>query len=329
MRKARAKNEGEGYYHLVSRCAFKQMAFGDSDKEMFVRMLRKVAAFSGIEVMAYCIMTNHFHVLVHVPKPVDLSEASLLERVAILYGHDNAAELNDQWNEYRSHGWQDRVEKEQMMLKQRMGDISPFMQCLKQRFSVWYRAHHEGHEGTLWQGRFGSTFVEGGGALAAVAAYIDLNPIRAGITDDPAKYKWSSYGAAVAGDRFARLCITRVFNPEADKPDFAAVAGQYRELLYVKGADSLDHEAVRKVIREHGRMGLPAMLRCKVRFFTQGFAIGSKGFVDNIVSTFSDQFSATRKIGGHGIGMCREWNGMRLCSARRLQKNPVTMAATS
>ena len=326
MRKARAKNEGEGYYHLVSRCAFKKMAFEDGEKAVFVKMLRKVAAFSGIEVLAYCVMSNHFHVLVHVPKPVELTEAVLLERVAILYGAVNAAEMKEQWDEYRKRGWKSLLEKEQNMLRRRMGDISPFMQCLKQRFSVWYRAHHEGHEGTLWQGRFGSTFVEGGGSLAAVAAYIELNPIRAKIVDDPKDYRWSSYGAAVAGDKYARLCITRIYKPDAVKPDFAAAAGQYRALLYAKGVDSLDHETVRKVLREHGKMELPVMLRCKVRFFTQGFAVGSKGFVDGLVAAFTDHFSAGRKVGGHGIGLCGEWNGIRLCSARRLQKNTVTIS---
>ena len=324
MRKARAKNEGEGYYHLVSRCAFKRMAFEDGEKEMFVRMLRKVAAFSGIEVLAYCVMSNHFHVLAHVPRPVELTEAVLLERVSILYGSTHAAQLQEQWEEYRNKGWKSLLEKEQDMLRRRMGDISPFMQCLKQRFSVWFRAHHEGHEGTLWQGRFGSTFVEGGGSLAAVAAYIELNPIRAKIVEDPKDYRWSSYGAAVAGDRYARLCVTRVFNPDAVKPDFGAVAAQYRELLYAKGVDSLDPESVRKVIEEHGKMNLPTMLRCRVGYFSRGFAGGSRSFVDGLVEPFADHFSAGRKTGGHGIGLCREWNGIRLCSARRLQKKPVT-----
>ncbi len=326
MRKARAKNEGEGYYHLVSRCAFKKMAFGDAEKEMFVKMLRKVAAFSGLEVLAYCVMSNHFHVLVHVPKPIELTEAILLERVEILYGSLNAAELKCQWDEYRKHNWTSRLEAEQEMLRRRMGDISPFMQCLKQRFSVWYRAHHEGHEGTLWQGRFGSTFVEGGGSLAAVAAYIELNPIRAQIVEEPKDYRWSSYGGAVAGDRYARLCITRVYRPEANKTDFGAVAPQYRTLLYAKGVDALDHEEVRKVLKEHGKLELPVMLQCKVRHFTKGFAVGTKGFVDGVVEKFAGHFSEGRKTGGYGIGICREWNGIRICSARRLQKNPVTMA---
>ncbi|HUF62247.1 MAG TPA: hypothetical protein VMN36_09245, partial [Verrucomicrobiales bacterium] len=65
--------------------------------------------------------------------------------------------------------------------------------------------------GTVWEERFKSVLVEGAGqsaqgpgGLAAVAAYIDLNAVRAGLVDDPAKYRWSSYGEAVAGDAEAR-----------------------------------------------------------------------------------------------------------------------------
>ena len=47
MRRKRVKNEGEGYYHLINRCAFKQFLFEDSDKEVFVEMMRRMAAFSG------------------------------------------------------------------------------------------------------------------------------------------------------------------------------------------------------------------------------------------------------------------------------------------
>ena len=325
MRKARAKSDRPGYYHLVSRCAFKRMAFGDREKSVFVAMMRRVAAFSGIEIVAYCAMSNHFHVLVHVPEQPELTEEVLLERVAILYGSGNAEALKGQWEAYREQKCDARAEEEQAMLRRRMGDISPFMQCLKQRFSVWYRANHEGHEGTLWQGRFGSTFVEGGAALAAVAAYIDLNPVRAGIVSDPKDYRWSGYGAAAAGDKYARLCVTRVFRPEAQKPDFAAVAPRYRELLYVKGAAEFDPEEARKVLEAHGKLGLAESLRLKFGYFTRAFAIGSEEYVNATVGEHPGHFGPRRKAGAAGVGLCREWNGFRLCAARKLRKNPISI----
>jgi hypothetical protein len=53
--------------------------------------------------------------------------------------------------------------------------------------------------GTLWEERFKSVIVESGNASRMMAAYIDLNPVRAGMVKDPAEYRWSSYGEAVGG----------------------------------------------------------------------------------------------------------------------------------
>jgi putative transposase len=51
----------------------------------------------------------------------------------------------------------------------------------------------------LWEDRFKSVIVESGVAARTIAAYIDLNPVRAGMATDPADYRWSSYGEAVGG----------------------------------------------------------------------------------------------------------------------------------
>ncbi|MGE3312392.1 MAG: transposase, partial [Limisphaerales bacterium] len=62
----------------------------------------------------------------------------------------------------------------------RMYDVSAFMKLVKQRFTQWYN-RRVGRKGTLWEDRFRSVLVEGAGdALVTMAAYIDLNPVRAG-----------------------------------------------------------------------------------------------------------------------------------------------------
>jgi putative transposase len=87
----------------------------------------------------------------------------------------------------------------------RMWDVSQFMKVLKQRFSQWFNGRHA-RRGTLWEERFRSVLVEGRGhALRTMAAYIDLNPVRAGICEDPKDYRWCGYGEAVAGGGQARL----------------------------------------------------------------------------------------------------------------------------
>ncbi len=61
---------------------------------------------------------------------------------------------------------------------------------------------------TLWEDRFRSVLVERKGqALRAMAAYIDLNPVRAKICDDPKDYRWCGYAEAVAGGKEAREAV--------------------------------------------------------------------------------------------------------------------------
>ena len=72
----------------------------------------------------------------------------------------------------------------------RMHDLSSFVGELKQRLSQWYNLRN-GRSGPLWEDRFKSVLVQGEpGLLAMVAAYIDLNAVRAGIVKDPREWRW-------------------------------------------------------------------------------------------------------------------------------------------
>ena len=321
MATARIKNCGESWYHIVSRTAFQEFKFGEEAKSMFVDMLRRVAYFSGIDVLNYCVMTNHFHILIHVPEKREVPEDELLKRISALYGHDNAEELRRRWLELRKHRMSGKVAEEQASFTRRMGDISPFMKCLKQRYSIWFRHHSQGFAGTLWEGRFKSVIVQGeAGALSAVSAYIDLNPVRAKIVDDPKDYTWSGYSAALAGDGAAMRGIARVFNPDATAKDFTGSAlGLYREILYVKGGDAIDEEKVKQVAKEKGKVPLPLLLRCRMRHFLRGTFVGSAEFVEDEFQKHREHFSVGRKKGARPIGRCEEWCGIRLCTARKLR----------
>ncbi len=79
-----------------------------------------------------------------------------------------------------------------------MWDLSEFMKTLKQKFTSGFN-RQQGREGTLWERRFKSVLVEGSwNCILKVAAYIDLNAVRAGLVDDPKDYRWCGYGEAVA-----------------------------------------------------------------------------------------------------------------------------------
>ena len=202
---ARIKAEGEAFYHVVSRIANKAFLLNnDEKKEVFVNMLHRAADFSGVDVITYVVMDNHFHLCVRVPKREgEIPESEILRRVGVLYGEDRRAALEKRLAGFREEGDDTAIAAELEKLWARMGDLSEFMKTLKQRVSQWYNSNYS-HEGTLWSGRFKSVLVEDGRYLNNLIAYIHGNPIRAGIVTRAADYKWSAPGAAAKGDTRAK-----------------------------------------------------------------------------------------------------------------------------
>jgi hypothetical protein len=85
---------------------------------------------------------------------------------------------------YREQGNEAAAEAFRQRFFDRMWDLSAYMKDLKQCFSQWFNRKH-GRRGVLWEGRFDSELVEDGHAARRVSAYIDLNPVRAGMADTP------------------------------------------------------------------------------------------------------------------------------------------------
>jgi hypothetical protein len=135
----------------------------------------------------------------------------LLERLdGLTVKYPVAKNVRQKILKYLKEGAEELVQAVVEGYKALMWDISPFMKLLKQRFTQIFN-QLKNRNGTLWESRFHSTLVEGtGNALASVAAYIELNPVRAKMVADPADYKWSSYGMASAGDTMAMQGIRKV-----------------------------------------------------------------------------------------------------------------------
>lgn len=72
------------------------------------------------------------------------------------------------------------------------GAVSKMMQSIGRRY-VQYFNHTYRRSGTLWEGRFKSCLVDSEQYLLECYRYIELNPVRAGMVDEPSKYRWSSY----------------------------------------------------------------------------------------------------------------------------------------
>jgi putative transposase len=335
MRRARIKAEnGIGCYHVMSRIVDRSFKMDAGEREIFRRILRRVEAFSGVRVFTYAILSNHFHLLIEVPEQPILDDAELLRRLTALHGACVANQYKERWDGWRKTGMELFISREQDQLRKRMGDVSPFMKLLKQLYTVSYNRRHQ-RTGTLWEGRYTSILVEAESrALSTVAAYIDLNPVRAGLVNDPAEYRWSGYGEACGGSLIARQGICAIHASGQPDIDWNEATTTYRTLLYTQGQErqdadgcpmrhGLSPEETQAVIDQGGKLPLPTLLRCRVRYFRDGVALGSKAFVESVFLRNRDHFGPRRRTGARRIRFCAE---KKLCVARDLRHEPVNLS---
>lgn len=127
------------YYHCVSRVVDQQFKFGPAEMDQFISLMREYADFCGVHVESYCIMNNHFHLLVGVPKrPEELNGHEwLLERLdGLTVNYPVAKNARQKILKYLKEGAEDLVQALVDSYKALMWDISPFMKLVKQRGGV-------------------------------------------------------------------------------------------------------------------------------------------------------------------------------------------------
>ena len=312
-------------YHVISRTAGQEFLFDAQEREVFGRMLRKTAAFCGVEILTWCCLSNHFHLLIRVStqraeqlrETLRTDHTAFMEHLGLLYEPAARRELAAELERLRTDGHEREACEIVERFLLRIGDLSIFVKELKQRYSIWYNAHHE-RAGTLWDARFRSVLVENSvRALRTVACYIDLNPVRAGIVADPKDYRWCGYGQAMGGERSAKEGLRAVLLA-SDRPAHAAptswyrMAEDYRVLLF-GSAVQLDRDdaiiirrgaspaAVKKVLEAGGQLSPAARFQLRLRHLTEGSALGSKRFLQELLKHRPRQVSSKRKIGANSI----------------------------
>ena len=354
------ENAGGQAYHVMSRTAGGEMVFGEVEKEAFRRLMWRMAKFSGVEVLTYAVMGNHFHLLAKVPERAKFlkrfegegGEAKLLEHLSLLYSKAYINGVKTELARVREAGREAEAEAILETFRRRFCDLSIFVKELKERFSRWFNKHH-GRRGTLWMDRFKSVLVEDGEALRTMALYIDLNPVRAGLVDDPKDYRWTGYGEATGGSKRARRGLCKVMEAPMDsweqKRGGRTPAEAYRCWLFGEGIEvgsgdderverraleasgllkpalplkkkGFSKERVEAVLKAGGKLSRAELLRCQVRWFSDGVAIGSKGFVEGIFTRCREHFGPQRKTGARPV---REDAG-GLHALRELRRRAVT-----
>ena len=127
------------------------------------------------------------------------------------------------------------------------------MQAVGRRYVRWFN-DAQGRTGTLWEGRYKSTLVQTDRYLLACMAYIDLNPVRAGMVAQPRDYPWSSHGHYV-GLRVDRLITPHPLVWELGNTPFSREAA-YADLVH-QGVSAQQQEALTQSVLKGWALGEP------------------------------------------------------------------------
>jgi REP element-mobilizing transposase RayT len=329
MRTARIKAStatGDSIYHVMTRTVNGAFLFDDPAKETLRRQLRQIADFCGVTVLTYTILSNHFHVLLRIPQATPVSDAELLRRYSVLYPKPTRfqqarLEVVQTWlttGDPEGELWR----KRQLSV---MGDVSQFMKLLKQRFSVWFN-HTHNRFGTLWSERFKSVLVEPNEKVVeTMAAYIDLNAVRARLVSDPKDYRFCGYGEAVSGGEAARAGLRQIHGGET-LPAWETAQAAYRLTLFGTGSAArpgqgiVSPEQLAEVIKTKGRLPVSTVLRCRIRHFTDGAVIGGQLFVAQHLASYRERTGRRRNCAPKPFPALANW-GSDLVTLRGLRRN--------
>ncbi|NCD32633.1 MAG: hypothetical protein EOL87_04355 [Spartobacteria bacterium] len=304
MRRRRIKRDGLAHYHLINRMTMRLMLLEDREKKYLRRLIRRVEGFTGVKVLTYALMTNHIHILVEEPdRETYVGDDELLERLRCLYGDVGVREIVERWELWSERDEVDAVEEDKTRYRRRMHDISEFMKQIKQRFTCWYHQQH-GTKGTLWQDRFRSVLVEDGAALRTMAAYIEMNPVRAGMAEDPKSYRFCGFGEAMGGSQVARMGIERIARDVGVVKGWESVSEiyfghilMYEEVRNNRNLAYMDQESLREKMKGRAKLTQFERLMCRCRYFTHGQVVGSRDFVEDFFVEHPDYFGPKRRRG--------------------------------
>jgi len=176
------------WYHCVSRCVRRAFLLGDQAhdrKEWIENRIEELAQIFAIAVGGFSVMDNHLHVLLRLDLNVanDWSNEEVVRRWGRLYpARDKSGQplpLTDDWVKWRlaDARWVATA-------RERLQSISWFMKCLKEPLSRLANRQDKA-KGAFFEARFKSVAILDEESLLAIAAYIDLNPVAAGIAEVP------------------------------------------------------------------------------------------------------------------------------------------------
>ena len=291
-------------YHVMSRTALDKFPIGSVEKDYLLKLFKRFSKLYFTEILGFCLMGNHFHLLVKMVPDDGFSDDDIEKRLKRFYGKD-----------YQMPDGQIPL------LRLKLASLSEFVRDIKVTFARYYNRRYN-RRGYFWGDRFKSVIVDRGETLVNCLAYIDLNPLRAGIVKQPEKYRWNSIGYHLQTGNKDHFLSTdfglKEFNVRSEKERIR----RYRRYLYEAGAIDRPDKGRAKVIdprllakqkNKEFEVTIASRLRYRTRYFTDSGIIGSKAFVSSHYQRFQHLFASKyRKIPKPVKGLCGIYSLKRL-----------------
>jgi putative transposase len=185
----------------------------------------------------------------------------------------------------------------------KLSNLSEFVREIKAGFARYYNRRHN-RRGYFWGDRFKSVIVEKGETLINCLAYIDLNPLRAGLVDRPEEYRWNSLGYHIQTGNKDNFLSLDFGLQEFGILDTKELVRGYRRYVYEAGAVDRSEIGQRKVIKEvvvkkerkkEYKISRVDRFRYRTRYFTDSGIIGTKEFVSANYQRFKDIFMSKKE----------------------------------
>jgi REP element-mobilizing transposase RayT len=267
----------------MSRTALDGFPLGDIEKDFMIDLIKRYSCLYFVDILGICIMGNHFHLLVKTLPEYKFTDEEMKNRFVEFYGDG-------------------RLFTDELIpsLRAKLSSLSEFVREIKVGFARYYNRRHN-RRGYFWGDRFKSVIVDKGETLVNCLAYIDLNPLRAGIVKRPEDYRWNSLGYHVQTNNRDNFLSTdfglKEFNVKSEKERIR----RYRRYVYEVGAVNRPAKGRSKVIgdrileKERKRefeLSRNDRFRYRTRYFTDSGVIGSKEFVSKTYMRFKHHFNS-------------------------------------
>lgn len=311
-RSALVNHQDTPWYHCVGRCVRRAHLCGHDQasgksfehrRGWIVQRLHHLAGIFAIDIAAYAVMSNHYHLVLHLdPVRADSwSAEEVLQRWSQLFAGPELLRRYATNREQLLDGELHRLADLVAVYRGRLKDLSWFMRVLNEWIAR--RANAEDDcTGRFWEGRFKSQALLDERALLTAMAYVDLNPVRAGLVQNPEDGDFTSIQerlgrqATPRGGKSRACAPLMPFDPSGRSPGAIQFAlGDYLVLLDWMGR--IVHPAKRGHIPE----GAPPILA--------RLGIRSRAFV-GVARTFLHEF-------GCAVGSAERLR--RLCARRQIR----------